>query len=149
MCRLNELCSVHAGSLWALQKLVGPLGLYGPAWSKEVTPAWQDSPQSSSGSPPFGAGAHPAGGPLQTSSCSCELKPGFRSFRPGFRSFLTRSSLLQLIISSPPPGLNPSPTVLLPPSQPPAHSQFAFNQPHLHETPIPGLLNNGNRCMLL
>lgn len=41
-------------------------------------------------------------------------------------SLPTLSSLFQLLSFFPPPGLNPSPTVLLPPSQSPTHTQFAF-----------------------
>lgn len=43
-----------------------------------------------------------------------------------FGACLILSSLLLLIIFSPLPGLSPSPTALLPPSQSPANSQFSF-----------------------
>lgn len=71
-------------------------------WPHQVQrgqPSMAGFSQSPSGSHPFGAGAYPAGGLLQTSPCSCER-------RPGFRSFLTLSSLLQLICA-PPSGLHP------------------------------------------
>lgn len=116
MCELNELCSVHIRPLWSLQELVASFGHTVP------TMVLRGHPSLSGFSRTLLV--------LTLAELLLNRQRGFSQphlpqsgpqvwlwLLPNSAFFLAHHLL---------PTSRPSPTVLLPPSQSPAHSQFAF-----------------------